>query len=313
MELELKSGPPAALFALARELAAAAPLYLAFDSKAARGQALVAGAAPASRKAGDVALAPDATVGEAFQAIARKALAQIAANARPAARRARASAVHQLRVGARRLRSALTSFRPALAGEGLEAREGRTQVAEPRLRRGPQPRRLRRRDRAPAELGAATPPRGCGPAKSGGRRPPRRPGAGRRGLRLARFRALMIDAAAWVETGDWRRARRPRPRSSPSPARAETPSAQGRQGAAGTCRPPTTRRCTTCASRPRSCATPPRRASLYGRKRSQRLSCGVKALQEVLGALNDLATAEPLIAGLSLSPDAAFAAGDWSG
>src|SRR6201992_314146 len=33
VELELKSGPPVALFALARELSAAAPIYLAFDSK----------------------------------------------------------------------------------------------------------------------------------------------------------------------------------------------------------------------------------------------------------------------------------------
>ena len=44
VELELKSGSAEALFTLARALGASAPLYLSFDSKAARGQALVAGA-----------------------------------------------------------------------------------------------------------------------------------------------------------------------------------------------------------------------------------------------------------------------------
>ena len=50
VELELKSGPPSALFALARELSQAAPLQLSFESKAARGQALVAGAAGQPRR-----------------------------------------------------------------------------------------------------------------------------------------------------------------------------------------------------------------------------------------------------------------------
>lgn len=40
VELELKSGPQEALFALARELAKAAPLNLSFESKSAQGRAL---------------------------------------------------------------------------------------------------------------------------------------------------------------------------------------------------------------------------------------------------------------------------------
>jgi len=61
VELELKSGPPQALFALARELGKAAPLYLSFDGKAARGQALVAGAPLQARRSEKVSLAPRAT------------------------------------------------------------------------------------------------------------------------------------------------------------------------------------------------------------------------------------------------------------
>ena len=39
----------------------------------------------------------------------------------------------------------------------------------------------------------------------------------------------------------------------------------------------------------------------------------LKELQEVLGALNDLVTAEPLIAALALPSEAAFAAGELVG
>jgi triphosphatase len=39
----------------------------------------------------------------------------------------------------------------------------------------------------------------------------------------------------------------------------------------------------------------------------------LKDLQEALGQLNDLVTAEPLLAGLELPPEAAFAAGELVG
>jgi CHAD domain-containing protein len=54
-------------------------------------------------------------------------------------------------------------------------------------------------------------------------------------------------------------------------------------------------------------------SSLYGHKRVERYLRSLKNLQEVLGALNDLVTAEPLLAGLSLPSDAAFAAGELVG
>ena len=54
-------------------------------------------------------------------------------------------------------------------------------------------------------------------------------------------------------------------------------------------------------------------ACLYGARRVAAYLARLKALQDALGALNDLAAAEPLIAALKLSPQAAFAAGELVG
>ncbi|HEX5263648.1 MAG TPA: inorganic triphosphatase, partial [Phenylobacterium sp.] len=110
VELELKTGSPKALFDLARELSRAAPLHISFEGKAARGQALIAGAPLQVRKSDEIELPKTATAGEAFQANARSALSQIAANAEVLRAAPEPEAVHQLRVGARRLRSLIATF-----------------------------------------------------------------------------------------------------------------------------------------------------------------------------------------------------------
>jgi triphosphatase len=314
VELELKSGPPAALFALARELSAAAPLYLAFDSKAARGQALVAGEGPAFRKGGKVALAEDASVGEAFQAVARQALAQIAANAAALRAQPGPEAVHQLRVGARRLRSALTTFKPLLEGEGLEtlkadlkwlghacdAARNLDVFAEETLK---------------AAEGATTPAAGLHPLRKAVEAA-RRIAWGQAGEAAAsrRFRALMIDAAAWVETGDWQEGHGAGEAIKPFARHAlkrhlKTLGKRGRDARGGD---DTARHHLRIEAKKLRYAAEAL-ASLYGEKRTARYLRHLKDLQEALGALNDLVTAEPLIASLKLSPEAAFAAGELVG
>jgi CHAD domain-containing protein len=54
-------------------------------------------------------------------------------------------------------------------------------------------------------------------------------------------------------------------------------------------------------------------AGLYPAKQVKEFMAPLKALQEELGALNDLVTAEPQMAGLSLASEAAFAAGELVG
>ncbi|MDB5426652.1 MAG: hypothetical protein JWP23_2370 [Phenylobacterium sp.] len=314
VELELKSGPPSALFALARELSAAAPLYLAFDSKAARGQALVAGDDQAPRKSGKVELSKDATVAEAFQTVARKALAQIAANAANLRAEPSPEAVHQLRVGARRLRSALTTFKPVLRGEGLEAVKADIKWLSHAC---DTPRNLdvfAEETLKPAESGQDPPP-GL-PALREAIDAERRRAWAQAGETAAseRFRALMIAATEWVEIGPWRETRA-----------AEKPIADFADRALD-------RHRKTFEKRRRAAQGGDDEArhhlrieakklryaveafsSLYGHKRVERYLRSLKNLQEVLGALNDLVTAEPLLAGLSLPSDAAFAAGELVG
>jgi len=60
------------------------------------------------------------TVVAAFQLIATASLSQIAANARPVLESDDPEAVHQMRVGVRRLRSAMATFKSAVAGQEAE-------------------------------------------------------------------------------------------------------------------------------------------------------------------------------------------------
>ena len=115
VELELKRGDTAALFRLARALAATVPLRLAVKTKAERGFELLADADFAVEKAGDLDIKPEMTSADAFRAIARNCLRQIIVN-EPAMCAGRAEALHQMRVGLRRLRAAIAIFADMLAG-----------------------------------------------------------------------------------------------------------------------------------------------------------------------------------------------------
>ena len=115
IEVELKHGPPEALFSLGRTMAAAIPVRLGVLTKADRGYHLLDGTPDKAVKAEAVALDPDETVADAFAAIAGACLRQFRRNedlfrAAPAP-----DALHQTRVALRRLRSALSLFKPVLA------------------------------------------------------------------------------------------------------------------------------------------------------------------------------------------------------
>ena len=117
VELELKRGSPAALYELALELAQVAPLRLEPRSKAARGYALLAGEAPKAVKAAKLELPPGTTVEGALSRILRSCLDQIMVNEACVLFGGGPEGVHQMRVGMRRLRSALTLFRPFLPSD----------------------------------------------------------------------------------------------------------------------------------------------------------------------------------------------------
>ena len=115
LELELKAGDPSALYALARELFALAPMRLSLTSKSERGYRLLKPGL--TGKASTPALTPDMTVSDAFAAVARSCLMQITAAADGFHRRPRPEAIHQTRIGVRRMRTALKLFKAGLSDD----------------------------------------------------------------------------------------------------------------------------------------------------------------------------------------------------
>ncbi len=114
IELELRSGPVGALFDLARQLALRIPVAMEHRSKAQRGYALFRGTDEPPVKAQALELRRPMTAGEAFRAIAGNALVQVHANEHGVIHDDDPEYLHQMRVGLRRLRSALRLFRDCL-------------------------------------------------------------------------------------------------------------------------------------------------------------------------------------------------------
>jgi inorganic triphosphatase YgiF len=116
LELELKDGDPAALYVLARRLAEAAPLRLSFVTKAERGYRLLEGRAVGEAiKQARARLRRGMTARQAFQAVAAACLRQWAGNAAVLRAARRPEALHQMRVALRRLRTALKLFEAVIA------------------------------------------------------------------------------------------------------------------------------------------------------------------------------------------------------
>lgn len=117
LELELLRGTPADLYALAQALAENLPLRPEDESKAERGLRLYRGETRRPQRAAPSPLRPELTPLEAFRLVARDCLGQWQRNASGAAESEAPEFVHQMRVGLRRLRSALKLFAPALPAD----------------------------------------------------------------------------------------------------------------------------------------------------------------------------------------------------
>jgi inorganic triphosphatase YgiF len=219
LELELKTGAPRVLFDLARDLAAHAPLRLSLVSKAERGYALALG--EADRSGVEAALTAGISTGEALQALGRAALDRRCAAAEALRARPGPERVHKLRVAARRFRALLSTFK-TLAG-GADARHVKAELkwladalgaarnldvfiadvwrpavesapAADHSAPGPDPLEAETQDeaRALAAFGKALLAAQTDAYARAGE-----------AVDSARFRALAIDAAAWLEAGAW--------------------------------------------------------------------------------------------------------------
>ena len=199
VELELKAGDCDPMFDLARELSKTAPLYLSFDGKASQGQGLIDGTDRSPRRHDKAPLARGLTAAGAFQAIARNTLVQIAANGVVLREADSVEAVHQLRVAVRRLRSTISTFKNLvdddrtddiaaelkwLAAACDDARDFDVFAADAAALDDPA------LDLAPL-LTAIEAARARGHAKACA------------AVASGRFRELVLETTAWVETGAW--------------------------------------------------------------------------------------------------------------
>jgi inorganic triphosphatase YgiF len=118
VELELKSGDPAAVYDLGLRLLEAAPLRIETRSKAARGYKLISanGALEPPVYAARVPLDGSMTVEGALQSIGRSCIAHLLCN-EPAVLAGAGEGIHQMRVAARRLRTALSALKPMIPME----------------------------------------------------------------------------------------------------------------------------------------------------------------------------------------------------
>jgi triphosphatase len=206
VELELKRGRPADLFQFAKTIAHKAPLELALISKAERGYRLLAGAPTAPSKAVAVALTPEMSSSQAFQAIARGCLRQLTDNV-PVLRQGDAEGLHQARVAVRRLRAAMSLFGEMLRDEGTQAIKNELKWLMSEF--GP----AREMDVLVGGLAQASetkfwPPDTLpkdlqGLAKELERKRRDAFERARAAVGSKRFRLLLIDLAAWIEAGDW--------------------------------------------------------------------------------------------------------------
>jgi inorganic triphosphatase YgiF len=108
IELELREGDPARLFELAAKLGESVPVRLGQQSKAERGYRLFTGLKPAPQKARPVLLDDQMTAAAALRQIALACVAQMEANEAGVLQGRDPEYLHQFRVGMRRLRSCLS-------------------------------------------------------------------------------------------------------------------------------------------------------------------------------------------------------------
>lgn len=110
VELELKRGNAADLFALAREIGSQVPVRLGVRSKAERGFELDRSDRGGAQKAEPVALSAEMSAADAFRAVAHACLRHMRVNEDILLEGRDPDALHQTRVAIRRLRSAFSLF-----------------------------------------------------------------------------------------------------------------------------------------------------------------------------------------------------------
>jgi inorganic triphosphatase YgiF len=322
LELELKAGAPRVLFDLARDLAVHAPLRLSLVSKAERGYALALGEADTPRA--DPPLDPEATTEQALQALGRAALDRLCVAAEALRTLPGPEKVHKLRVAARRFRALLSVFKPLAKDPAAQHVRAELKWIADALGQA------RELDVFVAEVWRPASERQDGPAEDEVRalaafgkallaaQASAYAWAGK-AVDSARFRALTLEAAAWLEAGVWttdmslEKLRHGSAAAFAAKALDKRRRKIRKDGKDLASLGPDDRHHLRLRGKTLRYAAEDL-ATLFPDhpKRADRFIKATRALQDSLGALNDLATREALAREVALSsgePEAAFAAG----
>lgn len=114
LELELRTGKQASLFAIAQELGRVVPLHVGVLSKEERGRMLARGAFGHENKAKAIDLRKKMDAGQVFALIVYECVRHFRLNEALIIEERDPDALHQARVAIRRLRTALSLFQPAI-------------------------------------------------------------------------------------------------------------------------------------------------------------------------------------------------------
>jgi triphosphatase len=202
IEIEFERGDAAEAFDVARELTQALPAQLAVKSKSERGYELLDGDQGVPVKAVSVDLAAGMSTRDGFRVVGRACLKQIVGN-EAALLKGDGEGVHQLRVGLRRLRAAISLFAdilhdpqaPAIKGElkWLMEELGPARELDVLLKRvvAPVQKRHNRWDGIPTLSHELAEKREAALARA------------QTAVKSARFSKLTLETAAWLEIGEW--------------------------------------------------------------------------------------------------------------
>jgi CHAD domain-containing protein len=202
LELELARGEPAELFRLARTLGEVAPLRLSVKSKSDRGYELTGSGAGAVEKAADVHLTAAMPTAQAFRAIARNCLKQLVANEPPMVA-GDGEALHQMRIGLRRLRAAISTFSSVVADSDCERIKSELRWISRKLSPARDLDILVAEVLAPLRQEHGDDAGVAGLCRDFRRRRARAYQRAAAAVQSQRFRTLVLHAAEWIEVGRW--------------------------------------------------------------------------------------------------------------
>jgi triphosphatase len=202
IELELKRGEPAELFKVARTIGELVPAQLDLKSKSERGYGLVEKPSAAVEKAYEPELSEGATAGRAFTLIGRACLRQLVAN-EAATKKRHAEALHQMRIALRRLRAAISLFSAVVTDSRVEAIKAELKWLGRELAPARDLDSFLIEALRPLRKQQADEPGLISISRMFARERLKSYRRAQEAVESARFRALVLDTAEWIEAGPW--------------------------------------------------------------------------------------------------------------